>query len=209
MKILIFFSVLSLFVGCSSRTYKVTQEQEQVYFDEYVKRSKACLYNSSWVEAETCAVGVRRQFFNQIGYKYMDLAELFNAYALAMAGKKDRGEISNEDGGLLLVQRALELDGVAVKRLSAQPNGWLLVLQFLAAATSSYLEERAGQPTLFYKTDTGQTYQQFGSNQYIDAQGNTLKRWGNDQYIDNNGNTYMPFGNGYIDSHGNTINPIY
>ncbi len=69
------------------------------------------------------------------------------------------------------------------------------------------VETEPGQPNTFYNPNSGSTYMRFGDGWYMDSRGNSIKNFGEESYIDDKGDMYMPFGEWYIDSQGNTLIP--
>ncbi|MEX0999063.1 MAG: hypothetical protein WD000_03775 [Thermodesulfobacteriota bacterium] len=122
---------------------EVSEDQADQYLEEFKADIAECPGKSStYIQLATCENNERIEYYTQIGYKYMDLVELYNAYYLAASSRVQNGTMTIEEAKLVMTLVLQELTSKETERMSSQPNGWSLVLQALASATENYYNNR-------------------------------------------------------------------
>ena len=93
--------VLLFLVSCGAKSYNVSKKQRDIYIEEAKEYTNDCQEGATtYVEFVTCGNKGRIQYFTRSEYKYMDLVELYNAYALAVGSRIDNGTMTLEEADL-------------------------------------------------------------------------------------------------------------
>lgn len=136
--------VLLFFIACSTKPYSVSDKERAASFAVAKKVSMECRTGATtYVQLATCENNERTEYFNEIGYEYMDLVDLYSAYYLALAARVDNGQMSKEDAQLVLALAEQELTSTEAERIAAKPNGWKQVWQVLSLTSNAYLLSRS------------------------------------------------------------------